>query len=111
MYRHLLVPIDGTELSVETIGQAVEFARALGARITFFHAIQDHASSQFGQAEMARVAAPDECVYAADGRAGELLTKAESAARAYACRARRQAVRTTRRTRRSSRPHATPAAI
>jgi nucleotide-binding universal stress UspA family protein/hemerythrin-like domain-containing protein len=83
MYRHLLVPIDGTELSVETIAQAVEFARTLGARITFFHAIQDHASSQFGQAEMARAAAPEECVYASESRARELLTKAESAARAY----------------------------
>ena len=30
MYRHLLVPIDGTELSTETVGQAADFARALG---------------------------------------------------------------------------------
>ena len=27
MYRHLLVPIDGTDLSTEMVGQAVEFAR------------------------------------------------------------------------------------
>ena len=43
MYRHLLVPVDDTDLSIETIGQAVEFARKLGARITFFHAQPDHA--------------------------------------------------------------------
>src|SRR5688572_25516696 len=37
MYRHLFVPLDGTDLSVETVGQAVEYASTLGARITFFH--------------------------------------------------------------------------
>ena len=36
MYRHLLVPIDNSDLSTVTIGRAVEFALALGARITFF---------------------------------------------------------------------------
>lgn len=35
MYRHLLVPVDGTDLSTQVVGQAVEFARVLGARITF----------------------------------------------------------------------------
>jgi nucleotide-binding universal stress UspA family protein/hemerythrin-like domain-containing protein len=82
MYRHLLVPIDATDLSIETIGQGVEFARAVGARITFFHAVQDRASTLFGEGEIARVAAPDDCVYAVEGRARELLAKAESAARA-----------------------------
>jgi nucleotide-binding universal stress UspA family protein/hemerythrin-like domain-containing protein len=83
MYRHLLVPVDATDLSIETIGQAVEFARVLGARITFFHAVQDRASSLFGEAELARTAAPGECIYAGEGRARELLVKAEAAARAY----------------------------
>jgi nucleotide-binding universal stress UspA family protein/hemerythrin-like domain-containing protein len=82
MYRHLFVPVDGTDLSVETVGQAVEFASTLGARITFFHAQPDHAASLFGEAEIARVAAPEEFVYAFEGRARELLAKAESAARA-----------------------------
>ena len=82
MYRHLFVPVDSTDLSVETVGQAVEFARTLGARITFFHAQPDHAASLFGEAEIARVAAPEEFVYAFEGRARELLAKAESAARA-----------------------------
>ena len=35
MYNHLLVPVDGSDLSIQIIGQAVEFARTLGARITF----------------------------------------------------------------------------
>jgi nucleotide-binding universal stress UspA family protein len=35
MYRHLLVPVDATDLSSVTIDRAVEFALVLGARITF----------------------------------------------------------------------------
>jgi nucleotide-binding universal stress UspA family protein/hemerythrin-like domain-containing protein len=82
MYRHLLVPIDGTDLSTETVGKAVELARSLGARITFFHALPDHAASLFGEAELVRVASPADFAYAYQGRARELLTKAEAAARA-----------------------------
>jgi nucleotide-binding universal stress UspA family protein len=38
MYRHLLVPTDGSELSQAAVAAAVAFARDAGARITFFHA-------------------------------------------------------------------------
>ncbi len=82
MYRHLLVPIDNSDLSTVTIGRAVEFALALGARITFFHARADHSSSITGDAEIVRMTAPEDYAYNFEGRARELLTKAESAARA-----------------------------
>jgi nucleotide-binding universal stress UspA family protein/hemerythrin-like domain-containing protein len=82
MYRHLLVPVDGTDLSTQIVGQAVEFARLLGARITFFHAVPDHSSSLFGEAEVVWSTSPGDFVYAFEGRARELLAKAESAARA-----------------------------
>ena len=55
MYRHLLVPIDNTDLSTITVGRAVEFARALGARVTFFHAAADHDASFGGDAEIVRL--------------------------------------------------------
>ena len=41
MFRHLLVPIDDSALSTETVRQAVMFASALGAKVTFFHAQSD----------------------------------------------------------------------
>ena len=82
MYRHLLVPVDGTDLSIETVGRAAEFARGIGARITFFHAQPDHAASLFGDAEVVRMTSPEDFAYAFQGRARELLAKAESAARA-----------------------------
>ena len=82
MYRHLLVPVDGTDLSTETVGRAVEFAFTLGARITFFHARPDHSASIFGEADVVRLAAPADYAYAYEGRSREFLSKAESAARA-----------------------------
>ena len=37
-YSHLLVPSDGSDLSMQAVRHAVALAAALGARITFFHA-------------------------------------------------------------------------
>ena len=90
MYRHLLVPVDGTDLSVEVVGNAVALARALAARITFFHAVAD-AGSLHGDAEVLRLTAPDEYEYAHLGKAREVLAKAEAAARALGvpCESRR----------------------
>ncbi|HEX4233359.1 MAG TPA: universal stress protein [Caldimonas sp.] len=83
MYRHLLVPLDDTDLSVEVVGNAVAFARTLAARITFFHAVPDAAADLLlGDAELLRATAHDEYDYASHGKAGELLAKAEAAARA-----------------------------
>ena len=45
MYRHILVPIDDSPLSIATARKAVTLARALGAKVTFFHAQADGAVS------------------------------------------------------------------
>lgn len=82
MYRHLLVPIDGTDLATDTVSGAVEFARSLGARITFFHAQPDYTAAYSGEAEIVRLTSPGDLAYTFQGRARELLAKAESAARA-----------------------------
>jgi nucleotide-binding universal stress UspA family protein/hemerythrin-like domain-containing protein len=83
MYRHLLVPIDGTDLSTETSSNAIAFARTLGARLTFFHAQPNHAAALDGEAEIVRVTSPAEFTYAYEWRAREILAKAEAAARAF----------------------------
>lgn len=41
MYKHLLVPTDGTELSLKAVESASELARTLGARITFLYVQPD----------------------------------------------------------------------
>ena len=79
MYKHLLVTLDDTGLATEIVSQAVPFAAALGARITFFTARADFGATD--QGALQRTVAPD--VYA-DNIAGEargILQKAEAAAK------------------------------
>ena len=79
MYRHLLVPLDDSPLSVDTVGRAVELARALSARITFFHARSDYGASSIGALE--RVMAPSAFNQNTAGEARAILAKAEVVAR------------------------------
>ena len=41
MFKHILVPTDGSELSKIAVEKAVTFARETGARITFFFALPE----------------------------------------------------------------------
>ncbi len=82
MYRHLLVPIDDSDLSIGVVGNAVGLARAVGARITFLHVVADPARSVASDAELLRATAHDDYDYAYTGKARELLAKAEAAAHA-----------------------------
>jgi nucleotide-binding universal stress UspA family protein/hemerythrin-like domain-containing protein len=82
MYRHLLVPTDGTELSTETISRAVDFAKAIGARITFMHARADYAADSEGA--LLYSMSPEAFAEQAAGDSRGLLAKAEAAARAQA---------------------------
>ncbi len=41
MFRHILLPTDGSELSASTLKKAVQFAKSLGARVTGLCVIQD----------------------------------------------------------------------
>jgi nucleotide-binding universal stress UspA family protein/hemerythrin-like domain-containing protein len=79
MYRHILVPIDDSPLSVDTVQQAVTFARAIDAKVTFFHAQADYASSSVGALE--RVMSPATFNEEVAGEARALLAKAEVVAR------------------------------
>lgn len=49
MFKHLLVPTDGSELSNLALGKAVEFAREIGAKITLFYAKPGFPVAYFGE--------------------------------------------------------------
>lgn len=38
MFKHILVPVDGSELSTAAVSGACAFAKETGARLTFYHA-------------------------------------------------------------------------
>lgn len=68
MYRHFLVPVNGTDGAIAVVGYALEFARSVGARVTFFHACA--VSDRDGDGA------------SAENRVAEWFAKAEAAARA-----------------------------
>ena len=49
MFKHILVPTDGSALSESAVSRAVTFARASGARITFFYAQPDFPMPIYGE--------------------------------------------------------------
>ena len=48
MYRHILVPTDGSPLSARAIKEAVKFARSSGAKITGFYAAPEFRLPVYG---------------------------------------------------------------
>lgn len=82
MYRHLLVPIDGTVLSTDAVGRAVEFASGMDAQITFFHAEPGYDLFLYDEDAPANTISPQIHEEKTAGRAREILFKAEAAARA-----------------------------
>lgn len=82
MYRHLLVPLDGSDLSIETVSSAVNLARTLGARVSFLHVSGVDGFAVNDEAAALHPGLPDEHAHARQDRARAQLTKAESAARA-----------------------------
>jgi nucleotide-binding universal stress UspA family protein/hemerythrin-like domain-containing protein len=79
MFKHALVPIDGSTLATELIRQAVLFARSVGAKLTFFHAQEDYGSSSVAALE--RVMWPTMYNEKLGGDARAVLAKAAVVAR------------------------------
>ncbi|MCC7040955.1 MAG: universal stress protein [Burkholderiales bacterium] len=42
MYKHLLVPIDGSKLSLKAVTYAVDLAKATGGRVTLMHVVPEY---------------------------------------------------------------------
>jgi nucleotide-binding universal stress UspA family protein len=39
MYKHIMLPIEGDELSVKAVNECLAFAKAIGARVTVLHVV------------------------------------------------------------------------
>jgi nucleotide-binding universal stress UspA family protein/hemerythrin-like domain-containing protein len=79
MYRHLMVPLDDSPLSVESVRHAVELARVLGAKVSFLHAKADYGETGVGALE--RVLSPAVFNENVAGEARAIIAKAEVVAR------------------------------
>lgn len=74
MYKHLLVPIDGTVLSNANVTAAVNLAKATGACISFFHAVPDFGSTSDGA--LMHAIDPDKFQEGHDGSQHAIVSKA-----------------------------------
>jgi len=76
MFQHILVPTDGSQLSWGTAMKALEFAKAIQARVTFFHALPATPTTFFGgEGTLTEQELPEEIEAEANAQATILLGK------------------------------------
>ncbi|MBL8444345.1 MAG: universal stress protein [Zoogloeaceae bacterium] len=80
MFKHLLVPTDGSVLSDSTVARAVSFAKEAGARVTFFYAQPDFPMPIYGEGALIDPTTPEQFAQAAAEEAAAILAKAKAAA-------------------------------
>ena len=80
MFKHILVPTDGSALSASAVSRAVTFARASGARITFFYAQPDFPMPIYGEGALIDPTTPEQFAKSAAAEAQSILAKAKAIA-------------------------------
>ncbi|EPZ16526.1 sulfate transporter [Thauera terpenica 58Eu] len=80
MFKHILVPTDGSALSESAVSRAVTFARASGARITFFYAQPDFPMPIYGEGALIDPTTPEQFAKSAAAEAQSILAKAKAIA-------------------------------
>jgi nucleotide-binding universal stress UspA family protein len=80
MFKHILVPTDGSQLSTETVKRAIGFAREAGARITFFYAKPEYPVAFYGEGAFIDPTTPEKFAEMAEQQATEILAGCEKLA-------------------------------
>ena len=73
MFKHILVPTDGSELSQETVRRAVSFAKEAGAKITAFYAKPEFPVTYYGEGVLIDTTSPEKFAELAESQAQEIL--------------------------------------
>lgn len=77
MFKHILVPTDGSELSQETSRRAVSFAKEAGARITAFFAKPEYPVTYYGEGALIDPTTPEKFAELAEQQAQQNLSFVE----------------------------------
>ena len=78
MFKHILIPTDGSELSAKAARQAVMLAKAVGAEVTGFYAAPDYDNTAyFGAGYTLRVPSPKDHAELSQKQAREYLSTIE----------------------------------
>jgi nucleotide-binding universal stress UspA family protein len=82
MFKNILVPTDGSDLSASTVARAIEFAKDAGAKLTFFYAQPDFPTPIYGEGALFDPTTPEQFSRAAAAEAEKILTQAKADAEA-----------------------------
>ena len=80
MFKHLLVPTDGSDFSTLTVQRAVSFAREANARITFFYAKPDYTVVFYGEGVLVDPSTPQAFEQQTSQRAADILAACQALA-------------------------------
>lgn len=88
MFKHILVPTDGSEFSRQTAERAVSFAKDAGARITIFFAKPEYPITYYGEGALIDPTSPEKFATLMDEHAavylGEIAKLCQDAGVPYA---------------------------
>jgi len=82
MFKHILVPTDGSQLSADTVKRAIAFAKESGAKVTFFFAKPDYPVAFYGEGALIDPTTPEKFAEMAEQQAKQILAAHETAAKA-----------------------------
>ena len=82
MFKNILVPTDGSPLSTDTVKRAVNFAKEIGAKLTFFFAKPDYPVAFYGEGALIDPTTPEKFEKMAEQQAQEILAAANQEAKA-----------------------------
>ena len=82
MFKHFLVPTDGSALSDTAVSRSIAFAKEIGARITFFYSQPDFPMPIYGEGALIDPSTPDQFAQSARTEAQNILDRAKAAATA-----------------------------
>lgn len=80
MFKHILVPTDGSPFAEPLVDRAIAFARENGARITFFYSMPEYPLAFYGEGALIDPTTPERFAEMAAAQAKEILGRAEAKA-------------------------------
>jgi nucleotide-binding universal stress UspA family protein len=81
MFKHILVPTDGSPLSADTVKRAIGFAKEISAKVTFLFAKPDYPVAFYGEGALIDPTTPEKFAEMAEHQAREILANCELLAR------------------------------
>jgi nucleotide-binding universal stress UspA family protein len=82
MYKHILIPTDGSELAEKAVSAGIDFARESKARVTFFTAVPEYEIPGETDVISGRFVSPAEHASNSEEKANGILAPAAEQARA-----------------------------